>query len=219
MLELREKFSYFTHAGLAVARKHLNGFTIKPTPTFEKEGLQIFLSAIKQSRIYLEFGSGGSTIAASRYVTKLVSVETDRLFAEAVRRALPQSDAEIHLLTPNIGITCDWGYPVFARPTRGRQARWKLLPNAPWDLLGSDIPDMILIDGRMRVACALESLLHVTTQTRLLIDDYIGRRYEVIERFAELVALHGRMAEFRKRTEFDAAKCREELEVAYWDLH
>ena len=176
MLELKEKVSYFTEAGVFVARKHFNGFTISPTPAFEDEGLHFFLSAIKQSRIYLEFGSGGSTIVASSFVTKLVSVETDRVFAKAVRRALPKSDAEIHLLTPNIGITREWGYPIFTRPTPRRQAKWKRLPSAPWAKLGSDVPDTILIDGRMRIACALESLLHVTDQTRLLIDDYTGRK-------------------------------------------
>ncbi len=219
MFELKKKISYFSHSGLLVGRKYLTGITINPTPALDDEGLKFFLSAIKTSRTYLEFGSGGSTIVASRFVAKLVSVETDRVFASAVRRALPKSNAEIHLLTPNIGIIGDWGYPIFARPTPRRQARWKRLPSAPWSVLGSDIPDTILIDGRLRVACALESLLHVTDDARLLIDDYIGRQYEVVERFAELTALHGRMAEFRKRKQFDAAKCTEALEEAYWDLH
>jgi len=219
MLELREKFNYLTNAGLVVARKHLKGFTINSTPALDDEGLRFFLSAIKQSRVYLEFGSGGSTIVASSFVTKLVSVETDSIFAEAVRRALPKTDAEIHLLAPHIGITAGWGYPIFARPTARRLAKWKRLPTAPWDVLGSDVPDTILIDGRMRIACALESLLHVTAHTRLLIDDYVGRKYEMIERFAELVALHGRMAELRKRKQFDAAECRQVLEASYSDLH
>ena len=219
MLDLKEKLSYLSHAGLVVARKYLNGFTINSTPALDDKGLQFFRSAIKQSRIYLEFGSGGSTIVASTFVTKLVSVETDRVFAEAVRRALPKTDAEIHLLTPHIGITAEWGYPIFARPSPRRQARWKRLPTAPWNVLASDVPDLILIDGRMRVACALQSLLHVTDHTRLLIDDYVGRKYEVIERFAELVALHGRAAEFRKRKQFNAAECREVLEMSYSDLH
>ena len=40
MLVLKEKFGYFTHARFFLARKHLNGFTISPTPAFEDEGLQ-----------------------------------------------------------------------------------------------------------------------------------------------------------------------------------
>ena len=119
------------------------------------------------------------------------------------------------MLTPNIGITREWGYPILARPTPRRQAKWKRLPTAPWAVLGSDVPDTILIDGRMRVACALKSLLHVTGQTRLLIDDYTGRKYEAIERFAVLAAVRGRMAEFRKRTGFDDAACREALQVSH----
>jgi hypothetical protein len=73
----------------------------------------------------------------------------------------------------------------------------------------------ILVDGRMRVACALESLLHVTRDTRMIVDDYVGREYEVIEDFADLVATHGIMAEFRKKKDFDPALCHERLQRYY----
>jgi hypothetical protein len=213
-----ENVRYFFDAAKYMARKHTSGYSVNPEPTFDQDGLEFFRLAIKDSRIYLEFGSGGSTILASRFVTKLVSVETDRVFAAAVRRALPQSRAEVHLLTPNIGMTRDWGFPIFGHPTPARIARWKRLPKAPWGILGSDIPDTILIDGRMRVACALECLLHITRDTCLLVDDYMGRSYEAIERFANPIAFHGRMAEFRKRKTFDEAACHETLETAYSDL-
>jgi hypothetical protein len=217
--QLKEKVTYFAKAGWFVAHKHLHGYDICPLPTFEKEGLDFFMAAIERCKTYLEFGSGGSTIVASRFVTKLVSVETDRLFAEAVRRTIPRSRSEIHLITPNIGMTGEWGYPIFGRPTPRRIEKWKRLPMAPWSLLRSNIPDTILIDGRMRVACALESLLHVTSDTRLLVDDYVDRKYQAIESFATLVALHGRMAEFRKKSSFDGNACREALESSYSDLH
>jgi hypothetical protein len=212
------KVIYFTRAARFLALKHTKGYTIHPTPTLEEEGLKAFELAIKNTHTYLEFGSGGSTILASQFVTKLVSVETDHSFAAAVRRALLQSSAQVHILTPNIGLTRQWGFPMFERPTPSRIARWKRLPKAPWGILASDIPDTILIDGRMRVACALESLLHVTSDSRLLVDDYVGRSYEVIENFATLIALHGRMAEFRKPKMFDESACRGSLERAYSDV-
>jgi hypothetical protein len=216
--KLADKAVYSTRVARFLALKRARGCTINPGPAFDKEGLDAFELAIKDTHTYLEFGSGGSTILASQFVTKLVSVETDHFFAAAVRRALPRSSAEIHILTPNIGLTREWGYPIFRRPTPGRVAKWKRLPKAPWGILATDIPDTILIDGRMRVACALESLLHVTSDTRLLIDDYVGRSYEAIECFATLIALHGRMAEFRKLKMFDESVCLGILETAYSQL-
>jgi hypothetical protein len=70
----------------------------------------------------------------------------------------------------------------------------------------------------MRVACALESLLHISPKTRLLIDDYVGRSYAAVEEFATLVAFHGTMAEFRKREVFDEVACARVLKLAYSDM-
>jgi hypothetical protein len=214
---LAAKGSSFYKLARFVARKHIRGYTISPEPAFDEEGLDFFKSTIGDSKVYLEYGSGGSTILASRFVAKLVSVENDGLFANAVRHALPPSNADIHLITPNIGMTREWGIPIFKRPTTGRVARWKRYPQIPWEILGSDVPDTILIDGRMRVACVLESLLRIEGNTRLLVDDYVGRDYSTIERFTDLIAIHGRMAVFRKRDHFDDAACRRQLEISYSD--
>jgi hypothetical protein len=198
--------------------KHWHGYTINPEPTFDPEGLSFFKSAIGNSKIYLEYGSGGSTILASQFVAKLVSVESDEVFAKAVKDALPSSDADIEFVCPYMGLTREWGFPVFGKPTARRVARWKRYPQAPWPVLGSEKPDTILVDGRMRVACALESLIHISRDTCLLVDDYAGRSYSTIENFADLVAMHGRMAEFRKSGGFNEPACRETLERAYMDL-
>ncbi|MBT1515628.1 hypothetical protein KIP88_34680 [Bradyrhizobium sp. SRL28] len=46
-------------------------------------------------------------------------------------------------------------------------------------------------------------------------DDYVGREYQAIEDFADLVATYSIMAEFRKRKEFDLAWCQATLERYY----
>jgi hypothetical protein len=43
------------------------------------------------------------------------------------------------------------------------------------------MPDTILVDGRLRVACTLESLLHVDRATIILVDDYADRNYRATE--------------------------------------
>ena len=180
--------------------------------------MQLFNSVISNTRVYLEYGSGGSTFVAAKSVTFLVSVESDRVFKTAVEKALPPSSAEIHMISPNIGATIDWGTPVFTRPTAARVNRWKRYPRAPWNLLADNTPDTILVDGRLRVACTLESLLHVDRATIILVDDYADRNYRAIEQFADLTSRAGRMAEFRKKSDFDRIACQNALEIAYSDL-
>ncbi|QOG21662.1 hypothetical protein [Bradyrhizobium sp. SEMIA] len=192
-------FSYYWDAAKFNVKKHLRGYTINPTPTFDPEGLARFQSAVLGSQAYLEYGCGGSTIEAARNVKKLVSVETDGVFAAAVRAALPPTDAQVSILTPDIGFTRDWGFPVFDTATPGRIEKWKRLPQAPWRSSPEFTPDLVLVDGRMRVACTLEALLRVTPDTTILIDDYVGRNYETVQQFADLIGMHGRMAEFRKK--------------------
>jgi hypothetical protein len=213
-----DKAGYFLRAATFNARRYFRGFTVNPEPAFEQDELEFFRSVIPHSKIYLEYGSGGSTILAAQYVSTLVSVESDWIFAKAVRNALPPSRAEVHILSPALGPTRDWGYPVFGRPTPKRIARWKRYPQAPWPVLGSDIPDTILIDGRARVACALETLLHVPRSSLLIIDDYVDRPYTMIERFADVISTHGRMAAFRKRDNFDEEQCRAMLNLTYADM-
>lgn len=212
------KISYFFNSACFVARKHLRGYEIDPEPGFRPEGLAFFKSIIPKTSVYLEYGSGGSTIFAAHYVSTLVSVESDAVFRKAVQKKIPATKADVHLLSPNIGMTAEWGTPVFGRPTKARVERWKQYPQVPWAILGNKTPDTILVDGRMRVACSLESLLRIGSQTCLIVDDYAGRNYGEIEKFADLVSMHGAMAEFRKKLDFDETFCRTVLETAYSDL-
>lgn len=208
---------YYVKSAAFVAGKHLSGFDVNPTPGFDPEGLEFFNRIIRKSKRYLEYGSGGSTIVASQFVELLVSTESDPVFAKAVRKVVYQRPTEIHLLNPKIGLTRQWGFPVMAVPTPARISRWTSYPRAPWKVFESRgvRPDTILIDGRFRIACMLESLLHVDQSTIILFDDYVGRNYGVVEQFADIVAFHGRMAEFRKSASMDTSGCRQVLDTAY----
>ncbi|MAO75600.1 MAG: hypothetical protein CL699_04770, partial [Chloroflexi bacterium] len=58
-------------------------------------------------------------------------------------------------------------------------------------------PDVVLIDGRFRVACFLKSLLHAPPNTVILFDDYINRpHYHVVEEFLTPDQTCGRQASF-----------------------
>ena len=180
-------------------------FEVPTEPHFDEASTLYFREQLQKARNYLEYGSGGSTILANQMVTNLVSVDSDASFLADVRRKLETHDrrAMAKLIHVNIGLTQHWGMPVFTKPTRRRVRRWEEYAKAPWRYFRTigQQPDLILVDGRFRVACVLESLLSLSplTDTQILLDDYVDRpEYEVIERFAQ-VELVGRMAVVRPR--------------------
>jgi hypothetical protein len=217
-MHIIKTMSYFYNCAKFILHKHIHGYEVGTEPAFDPEGLAAFREKLRGVDTYVEFGSGGSTILAASQVRILVSVESDPVFSRAVAKRLPSTHKNVFLLCPDVGPTAEWGTPVFGRPTPSRIEKWKAYPKAPWPVLGGHIPQLVLIDGRFRSACALETLLNVDRSTTILFDDYFNRDYSVVEQFADVQERHGFMAEFRKRGDFDADKCRPALQAAYADI-
>lgn len=181
--------------------QRLVGFKVPSTPVFDPVGSKFFMAAIEQCHGYLEFGGGGSTVVASRLGKPFVSVDSDPYFVRALLAHLPAKD-QSRVICVDTGVTGLWGAPLFRSQPERRRALWRQYPHAPWMLLSKLglKPDLVLLDGRFRVACALVCLKHLGSDPDvvMLVDDYEGRPdYAVIEQYARLVAMHGRMAEFR----------------------
>jgi hypothetical protein len=207
-----------------VVAKRVKRFEVPEAPFFDEQSTEFFKGVIAETRNYLEYGSGGSSLLAHRSVQNLVSVESDRRFLRAVQRklALQPLGAETVLIHVNIGLTEDWGKPVFTKATQRRLRRWKKYAQAPWAHCRNRNlePDLILVDGRFRVACALESLLNLRAGNpcRILIDDYISRpHYNVIEEVADLIEMQGRMAVFQQTRNMDRERCKILVERHYSD--
>lgn len=216
MLKLRTRISrlaYYLKSAKFVAMKRIFRPKIDDEPHLDAPAIERLKDLLPSCKLYLEYGSGGSTVLAARHAKRIVSVESDAVFAKAVCKKIGAAP-HLQMLTPKIGPTREWGFPIFTGITEDRVRKWSRYPKAPWSEL-NEAPDLILVDGRFRVACALESLLHAEPETCILVDDYVGRGYSKIEEFAELRATHGRMAEFRISSNFDRAKCLRALEVAY----
>ena len=196
-------------------RKWVLGYSVSAEPHLDGPALAHFRDVLASTSHYLEYGSGASTIAAWQSATTVVSVDNDRRYLRAVATALAKSaitPARFSLIHVNTGISKRWGFPLFKAPTRRRLQRWQRYAAAPWTFLDAHAiqPDTILVDGRFRVACVLESLLHLREGSRctILVDDYSDRpEYSIIETFATHEARYGSMAVLRKKTDFDRAEC------------
>ncbi|MCC6829529.1 MAG: hypothetical protein IT550_15000 [Novosphingobium sp.] len=180
--------------------------TLPPSPHMDPEGLHCFQTALATSRCYLEYGSGGSTIYANNIakVKNIISIESDRSWAENVAKSLDKNGSKVFISYCDIGDVGDWGAPK----SRERMENfWRYATN-PWEAARQHnlVPDTVLIDGRFRVASFLYSLLSSRVGTTLLFDDYLDRpEYHIVEKFCRIESLHGRLALFRTNHSYSAA--------------
>ena len=177
--------------------------TLPPSPHMDAEGLHCFQNALSGSRCYLEYGSGGSTVFANNVakVQTIISIESDRAWAEKVVRSLDKNGCRVLLSYCDLGEVGDWGAPR----SRDRIETFWRYATGPWDAARQHdlVPDTILVDGRFRVASFLYSLLSARVGTVILFDDYLDRpEYHVAEKFCRLESMHGRMALFRANTAY-----------------
>jgi hypothetical protein len=150
----------------------------------------------------LEYGSGGSTLVAARLGKRVVAVESDAQWADnmnaILQSELPESEARV--VYADIGATRIWGTP---RNRKGFE-RYHTYPMAIWDDPKMASPDVVLIDGRFRVACFCATVMRCKQPTLVLFDDYGDRpNYHIVERLVQPKEMIGRMAVFEVKPDLD----------------
>lgn len=185
------------------------GFPVPSAPHFDEASTPFFIDRLKASRSYLEFGSGGSTFLAASLGKDFVTVESDRYFLGSVERKIRSSGHSLdfsrqRLIHVDIGLTEAWGVPVLQKPTPARVDRWRRYFTSPWEEMPANFaPDLVLVDGRFRVACTLEATRRLADRSdwTILFDDYAGRpHYQIVEEFLDVRQMMGRMAVFGPRS-------------------
>jgi hypothetical protein len=198
---------------------------ISDTPAFDVEGDRYFTTRLPKARIYLEYGSGGSTILAAKSGVRFKTVDSDPFFLRGVENKITSEFGSPNgeFIYCNIGMTKLWGFPIFTRLSVSRRNRWKRYPLAPW--LNQDksfLPDLVLIDGRFRVACALATIKYLTNKVsfEILVDDYGDRpEFREIEKYAELTSMQGRMAVFKPKSAVNLDDIDRAIETYSLDYH
>lgn len=149
--------------------------------------------AYGRAKAILEYGSGGSTVLAAELGKPVVSVESDKAWADRLSAHLAGITDKAAVHHVDIGPTKDWGRP---RDSSGA-ARYHLYALSVWDREDLGEPDLVLIDGRFRAACLAAVLLRAKRPTTVLFDDYAPRPYyHGVEKLALKEEMVGRMARF-----------------------
>ena len=156
---------------------------------------------------YLEFGSGKSTEIAvkNQHIQSIHSVESSKRFVE--QKLLPIKEIQIaveskklHFHCVDIGQTGQYGYPV----DHATKESWPVYSDIVRDL--SPDWDLILIDGRFRVACLLNVLLHINSNCKILFHDFWNRNeYHEVLNFLDVIKSVDSFGLFTKRNIYDEA--------------
>lgn len=170
----------------------------RPELTLPEAEAAALTEAYAAADVILEYGSGGSTVLAAEMPGKRVtSVESDPDWAAKMHRWFdhnpPARDSRVDVLWSNIGKTKMWGHPV-------DQSEWARFPRYPlgvWMRADFVPPDVVFVDGRFRVGCALASAYLTEKPITLLFDDFVPRTaYHKVQDYLGPATLIGRMARF-----------------------
>lgn len=166
--------------------------------TFGNEETGNFLkSKILNSKIFLEFGSGNTTIIAEENKLNYYSIESDKNFFTYLKK---NGVKKIHFYS--LGYVEFYSYPLLKSSLFKNYYKSKAKKYASdiFNKLNKDFifPDLIMVDGRYRVLCMLNIFkflkINKLFETCVILDDYSKRDYyNEIQNFFK-ISLSGRMA-------------------------
>ncbi len=168
------------------------------SPLSAAETMQIELQLAGRASL-LQFGCGNSTLVAARQAQTIVSVDSDAAWLAEVGTNLARASVDFTPFHADIGPTGDHGYPVDV----SRTSDWSRYHVKVWRTL-SGSPDAVLIDGRFRVACLLQALIHCKPDCMLLFHGFNHRpEYQPVLKHVDVLARIDSLAVLRAKQQVD----------------
>jgi len=174
-------------------------------PRMSQNETVLFLNFLKSSESYVEFGAGGSTVAASKYVrNSILTVDSSAEWIDKVRNACADALVRPQLHFIDIGPTGEWGFPK----DKTAEQKWPTYHDKIWAEDGSHGADLYMIDGRFRVACFAQAVLRCRNNSIICFHDFASRpQYHRVHQLArEIVAVEDISFFVPKSDSMEAAK-------------
>ncbi|MCM2971601.1 tetratricopeptide repeat protein [Larsenimonas suaedae] len=182
-----------------------NKFELPNSPRMSELERQLFEETLAVTNSYFEYGTGGSTVVAVNKGLKVFGVDSDIIWIEELKQKLGNNCKIGHI---DIGPTKEWGYPQ----NNNKQERFKLYSASINEhKFGFDF---ILVDGRFRVACTLQAIIHSykynNGRSKIMIHDFWNRpQYHAVLLFLEHEKTSETAGLFIPRKELDITKVEE----------
>lgn len=149
----------------------------------------LFKTHIRKTKIYFEYGCGKSTLwVASQTKARIYSVDTSE---DWINLIASRSTRPLNLFWCDVGPLGNWGRPA----CYAKRENFPSYTNWLWQQ--NEQPDLVLIDGRFRLASFFSSVKFAKPGTRIIFDDYIDRQnYHWAEEVSPISEHNGRQALF-----------------------
>lgn len=177
------------------------GISIPDAPFMSESERALFKESLQAARHYFEFGSGGSTVWAVNQGLTVYGVESDDQWVNGLKGKLGE---RCQVKAVDIGPTREWGYPVSLDNA-------EVFADYSKEILNHQVGfDLILVDGRFRVACAMAAIKHILMHSddpnaaRIFIHDFWNRpNYHVVLEFLETVKRSESAGVFKLKSNVD----------------
>ena len=180
-------------------------------PLMSNNDKLMFYKYLEKAKIYLEYGSGGSTYQATirKNIVTIISVESDLAWHNKLKGILKKNN-NIKFIYNEMGtIPKTWGRP-------GPNSTKEQILNYSNQILLIDKKlaksvDFILIDGRFRVACCLKCFDIINDNCFIAFDDFLNRKqYHVVLNYYEIIeqTTDNKMVILKKKKEKKKADCK-----------
>mgnify|MGYP001962207541 CR=1 FL=1 len=162
----------------------------EPLFTNRVEDKELLLKYLNKCTNYFEFGMGGSTTIAgnNKNIEKIYSVDNDLDWYKKIKKCFPEERIgnNVFLFYINIKTTPHhFGIPS----DDSNPDNYKNYSNAIFNLTKEDQQkiDLVFIDGRFRVACALKCFNVINDDCFVIVDDFSRKQYWQILKYYEVV--------------------------------
>jgi hypothetical protein len=161
-------------------------------PHFSRIDTDMYYDYLRRANIYFEFGSGGSTYQAVKMsnITAVYSVESDIDWYTNVNKTVTNMNVTNKKINFKlVDLKCapnNWGNPG----VNSKEEDWIKYSNSLCDLSKEESSqvDLILIDGRFRVACCLKCFDTMNDNCLIIFDDFLNRpQYHIVLKFFDIV--------------------------------
>jgi hypothetical protein len=173
---------------------------------FSLEELIAFMSFLTKDTIFFETGSGCSSIIANYYAKKVISIEGSKIWYEkGIKKGLSNSLIFKDLKSDDN----NWSVP-------GKNSKIKDWKNYFQSYKKEYNADVIFIDGRFKVATAMDVFNKIKDDTIILIHEYKSRpSYFVLEEYYNYVYHWNTLYALTKKKEIKEIPL--EIQKKYWN--
>jgi hypothetical protein len=157
-------------------------------PELGANDIKMFYRYLDKATVYFEYGSGGSTYQVSLRpnIQKIYTVESDKTWMNKLNSII-KNNTKITYIYNEMGTKPHtWGYP-------SRRCLKSNLINYSEHIRNLGIEerskiDLVMIDGRFRVACCLKCFDIINDGCFIAFDDFLNRKkYHIVLNYYDIV--------------------------------